>query len=47
MPHGRDPLQHLQAAIADINIYHPDAGLVVISGDLSDDSSAASYEPLL
>ncbi|WP_234405995.1 phosphodiesterase [Pectobacterium brasiliense] len=41
--HGRDPEQQLKAAIADINAHHRDADLVVISGDLSDDGSAASY----
>ncbi|MEQ9888720.1 phosphodiesterase [Pectobacterium zantedeschiae] len=41
--HGRDPELQLKAAIADINAYHRDADLVVISGDLSDDGSAASY----
>ncbi|WP_252320015.1 MULTISPECIES: metallophosphoesterase [Symbiopectobacterium] len=44
--HGRDPLQHFQAAIADINTHQRDAALVVISGDLSDDGSAASYAAL-
>ncbi|WP_244664985.1 hypothetical protein [Candidatus Symbiopectobacterium sp. 'North America'] len=28
--HGRDPLQHFQAAIADINTHQRDAALVVI-----------------
>lgn len=46
MLHGRDPLQHFQAAIADINTHQRDAALVVISGDLSDDGSAASYAAL-
>ncbi|MFT8209761.1 MAG: phosphodiesterase [Symbiopectobacterium sp.] len=46
MLHGRDPLQQFQAAVADINTHHRDAALVVISGDLSDDGSAASYEAL-
>lgn len=44
--HGRYPQRQLQAAIADINAHHRDAALVVISGDLSDDGSAASYEVL-
>lgn len=43
---GRDPLLNLQAAIADINASHADARLVVFSGDLSDDGSAASYRAL-
>lgn len=46
MLHGRDPLQHFRAAVADINAHHSDAALVVISGDLSDDGSAASYTAL-
>lgn len=44
--HGRYPQRQLQAAIADINAHHADAALVAISGDLSDDGSAASYEVL-
>lgn len=44
--HGRYPQRQLQAAIADINAHHLDASLVVISGDLSDDGSAASYDVL-
>lgn len=44
--HGRYPQRQLHAAIANINAHHHDASLVVISGDLSDDGSAASYDVL-
>ncbi|PIP00441.1 phosphodiesterase [Pleomorphomonas carboxyditropha] len=43
---GLDPAANLEAAIADINRYHADADLVAITGDLSDDGSAASYRLL-
>jgi len=43
---GRDPEASLAAAIADINRHHADAGLVVFSGDLSDDGSPTSYRVL-
>lgn len=40
---GRDPGASLAAAVAAINRDHADARLVVVSGDLSDDGSPASY----
>lgn len=43
---GRDPAASLAKAIADINRHHADADLVVFTGDLSDDGSAASYRLL-
>lgn len=43
---GRDPAASLAAAIAQINRNHADADLVVITGDLSDDGSIASYRLL-
>jgi len=43
---GLDPAANLEAAVADINRHHADADLVVITGDLSDDGSAASYQLL-
>lgn len=43
---GRDPEAGLARAIADINLRHADADLVVISGDLSDDGSPESYATL-
>lgn len=43
---GLDPAANLEKAVADINRNHPDADLVVVSGDLSDDGSPASYRLL-
>jgi len=43
---GRDPEVSLAAAVATINRDHADARLVVVSGDLSDDGSPASYRRL-
>lgn len=43
---GHDPAASLAAAIADINLHHADADLVVFTGDLSDDGSSASYRLL-
>lgn len=40
---GLDPAANLAKAVADINHHHADADLVVFTGDLSDDGSAASY----
>ncbi len=43
---GLDPEANLKKAVADINRNHSDADLVVVSGDLSDDGSPASYRLL-
>lgn len=43
---GIDPQARLRDCIDDINRHHADAGLVVLTGDLSDDGSPASYELL-
>jgi 3',5'-cyclic-AMP phosphodiesterase len=43
---GLDPTASLASAIDDINHNHPDADLVVFTGDLSDDGSEASYRAL-
>ncbi len=43
---GLDPTASLSVAIDDINRNHPDADLVVFTGDLSDDGSIASYRSL-
>lgn len=44
--HGGDPLAKLEAAVADINIHHRDAALVLISGDLADNGERGAYEAL-
>lgn len=43
---GLDPAANLEKAVADINRNHPDADLAVVTGDLSDDGSPASYRLL-
>lgn len=43
---GGDPLAKLQAAIADINVHHSDAALVLISGDLANDGERPAYQAL-
>jgi 3',5'-cyclic AMP phosphodiesterase CpdA len=43
---GLDPNARLQAAIADINAYHRDAALVLLTGDLSQDGKPESYAAL-
>jgi 3',5'-cyclic-AMP phosphodiesterase len=43
---GLDPNARLQAAIADINAYHRDAALVLLTGDLSQDGNPESYAAL-
>ncbi len=43
---GLDPLARLQACIADINQNHPDAELVIFSGDLSETGSEITYRAL-
>ncbi|MGH6860498.1 MAG: metallophosphoesterase [Phyllobacterium sp.] len=44
---GLDPLQRLQACIADINWNHTDAALVIFTGDLSDARHEITYRALL
>ncbi|QND54829.1 phosphodiesterase (plasmid) [Phyllobacterium sp. 628] len=41
-----DPLQNLRACITDINHNHPDAELVVFTGDLSDTGGEDTYRAL-
>jgi 3',5'-cyclic AMP phosphodiesterase CpdA len=43
---GFDPLARLEACIADINLNHADADLVVISGDLTDRGEEIAYDAL-
>jgi 3',5'-cyclic-AMP phosphodiesterase len=43
---GLNPAASLATAIGNINSHHPDADLVVFTGDLSDDGSHASYRLL-
>ncbi|MEM8699999.1 MAG: phosphodiesterase [Pseudomonadota bacterium] len=43
---GRDPGESLRAALDDILHRHGDAEMIVITGDLSDDGSVASYDTL-
>lgn len=43
---GLDPLQRLQACIADINQNHADADLVIFTGDLSETGHEVTYRAL-
>lgn len=43
---GLDPLARLEAGLADVNLNHADADLVVISGDLANDGERVAYDTL-
>lgn len=43
---GLDPLSRLEDCIADLNRNHPDAGLVVFSGDLTERGETSAYRAL-
>jgi 3',5'-cyclic AMP phosphodiesterase CpdA len=43
---GLDPYVRLEAAIADINAFHRDAALVILTGDLVNDGSPKAYAAL-
>jgi 3',5'-cyclic AMP phosphodiesterase CpdA len=44
---GLDPCARFEAAIADINDFHRDAALVLVTGDLVNDGSPKSYAALV
>lgn len=43
---GLNPMQRLQACLADILLYHPDAEFCGITGDLTDDGQISAYQGL-
>ena len=43
---GLDPVARMDACLSDVEQFHPDASLVVVSGDLSETGGADTYEIL-
>lgn len=46
MIHDRDPHDYCRRMIANINLHHSDADLVIISGDLANDCDIEAYQAL-